>query len=224
MNPHPPPHATVHWAGETLHLLPAHALWWPAGQTLFIADLHLGKAASYRALGQPVPGGTTRDNLARLGALITQHQPQRLLFLGDFLHAATGRTPSVMQTLSWWRAQHHGVAMTLVRGNHDDRAGDPPPDAGIVVEDEPWLLGPFACCHHPQKHSTHFVIAGHLHPVVRLGGPARDALRLPCFVSEPGHAILPAFGAFTGGHTLPAAPGRSFHAIGGQRVWAVPAT
>ena len=44
-----------------------------------------------------------------------------------------------------------------------------------------------------------FVLAGHLHPVCHLSGPARDAMRLPCFVSEPGQGILPAFGAFTGG-------------------------
>lgn len=220
------PHATVHWAGETLHLLPAHALWWPAGQTLFIADLHLGKAASYRALGQPVPGGTTRDNLARLDALIAEHQPQRLVCLGDFLHAASGRTPAVLQALGDWRARHLNVAMTLVRGNHDDRAGDPPPEAGIEVVDEPWLLGPFACCHHPrpdgERHPTHFILAGHLHPVVHLSGRARDALRLPCFVSEPGHAVLPAFGAFTGGHVLLAEPDRRFYAVGGDRVWEVP--
>lgn len=221
------PHATVHWAGEALHLLPAHALWWPAGETLFIADLHLGKAASYRALGQPVPGGTTQDNLARLDALIATHQPRHLVCLGDFLHAASGRTPAVLRSLLDWRVRHRNVAMTLVRGNHDDRAGDPPPEAGIDVVEEPWLIGPFACCHHPrppgERHPTHFVLAGHLHPVCHLSGPARDAMRLPCFASEPGQAILPAFGAFTGGHALPAAPERCFHAIGGQRVWAVPA-
>ncbi len=215
------PHATVHWAGEALHLLPAHALWWPAGETLFIADLHLGKAASYRAQGQPVPGGTTQDNLARLDALIATHRPRRLVCLGDFLHAASGRTPAVLRSLLDWRARHHHVAMTLVRGNHDDRAGDPPPEAGIEVVDEPWLLGPFACCHHPQSHPTHHVLAGHLHPVCRLQGPARDALRLPCFVSEPRQAILPAFGGFTGGHLLAAAPGRRLYAVGGERVWEV---
>lgn len=220
------PHATVHWAGEALHLLPAHAIWWPAGQSLFIADLHLGKAASYRALGQPVPGGTTRDNLARLDALIAEHRPQRLVCLGDFLHAASGRTPGVLQALGDWRAMHRSVTMTLVRGNHDDRAGDPPPEAGIEVVDEPWLLGPFACCHHPRtegdRHPTHFILAGHLHPVVHLSGRARDALRLPCFVSEPGQAVLPAFGAFTGGHALAATSERRFYAVGGDRVWEVP--
>jgi DNA ligase-associated metallophosphoesterase len=212
----------VHWAGETLHLLPAHALWWPAGQALFVADLHLGKAASYRAAGQPVPGGTTQDNLARLDALIEQHRPQRIVFLGDFLHAASARTPAVLQALHRWRADHAALTMTLVRGNHDHHAGDPPADTGIEVVDEPWLLGPFACCHHPQTHATHYVLAGHLHPVCRISGPARDAMRLPCFVSDARHAILPAFGAFTGGHAVDAAPGRCFHVIGGQRVWALP--
>jgi DNA ligase-associated metallophosphoesterase len=216
------PHATVQWAGENLHLLPSHALWWPSGQTLLIADLHLGKAASYRALGQPVPGGTTRDNLARLSTLIATHRPKRLVFLGDFLHAAAGRTASVLQALRDWRELHRSLDMTLVRGNHDDRAGDPPAEVRIDVVDEPWLLGPFACCHHPQTHPTHFVLAGHLHPVCQLSGPARDAMRLPCFVSEQGQAILPAFGAFTGGHLMPAAPGRQLHAVGGDRVWAVP--
>lgn len=218
--------ATVHWAGEALHLLPSHALWWPAGHTLFIADLHLGKAASYRAQGQPVPGGTTQDNLGELDALIGTHQPRRLVCLGDFLHAASGRTPAVLGALLAWRQRHAGLPITLVRGNHDDRAGDPPPEAAIDVVDEPWLLGPFACCHHPlapgECHPTHHVLAGHLHPVCQLQGPGRDRLRLPCFVSEPGQTILPAFGAFTGGHLLAAAPGRRFYGVGGERVWEVP--
>ena len=222
MSPHAPTHATVHWAGEALHLLPEHALWWPAGRTLFIADLHLGKAASFRALGQPVPGGTTQDNFARLDALIATHRPRQLVCLGDFLHAASGRTPSLLKALRIWRERHAGVDMTLVRGNHDDRAGDPPPEAGIAVVDEPWLLGPFACCHHPQPHPTHHVLAGHLHPACQLQGPGRDRLRLPCFASEPGQTILPAFGAFTGGHLLAAALGRRRYAVGGDRVWEVP--
>jgi DNA ligase-associated metallophosphoesterase len=169
-----------------------------------------------------VPGGTTADNLARLYALIATHNPERFVFLGDFLHAASGRTPAVLAALHQWRERHAVMDMTLVRGNHDDRAGDPPPEARITVVDEPWLLGPFACCHHPQAHPTHFVLAGHLHPVCRLNGPGRDRLRLPCFVSEPELAILPAFGAFTGGHAFEPQPGRCFHAIGGERVWVIP--
>ncbi len=209
------------WAGELLHLLPERALWWPGGETLFVADLHLGKAATYRALGQPVPGGTTLENLSRLDALLARHAPRRIVFLGDFLHAVQAR--SVLATVEAWRARHASTAMTLVRGNHDSRAGDPPAALAIDVVDEPYLLGPFACCHHPQDHASHFVLAGHLHPVCRLYGRGRDSLRMPCFVSEAGRAILPAFGEFTGGFLMDAAPGRQFHGIGGAAVWAVPA-
>ena len=219
------PHLTasalaVQWAGEQLYLLPERALWWPTARVLLIADLHLGKAATYRALGQPVPGGTTQQNLARLDALIARLAPQRLVSLGDFLHAAQART--ALAAVGDWRVRHAGVAMTLVRGNHDSRAGDPPAALGIDVVDEPFLLGPFACCHHPQSHATHFVLAGHLHPVCRLYGPGRDSVRLPCFVSDARQAVLPAFGEFTGGWLMERAPERRFYAVGGETVWALP--
>jgi DNA ligase-associated metallophosphoesterase len=213
----------VHWADEPLHLLPERALWWPAGRSLFVADLHLGKAATYRALGQPVPGGTTQENLARLDGLIARNVPEQIVFLGDFLHAAAARTTGVMAALDAWRARHAAIAMTLVRGNHDSRAGDPPPALRIDVVDEPQLLGPFACCHHPQMHPTHFVLAGHLHPACRIRGSGRDSLRLPCFVAEVRQAVLPAFGEFTGGWIAEAAPDRRFYAVGGDAVWPLPA-
>jgi uncharacterized protein len=216
------PHAAVDWAGERLHLLPERALWWPAAHTLFVADVHLGKAASYRALGQPVPAGTTQDNLDRLQAVLAAQQAQRLVVLGDFLHAASARTPSVLAAIAHWREQHAALELVLVRGNHDNHAGDPPPQWGMAVVDEPWALGPFVCCHHPQAQAHGFVLAGHEHPVCQLQGPGRDAMRLPCFASTAQGATLPAFGAFTGGHPVRPRPGLALHAIGAGRVWALP--
>ena len=206
-------------AGHTVWLLPEHALWWPEGRVLFIADLHIGKAATYRALGQPVPSGTTLENLRRLSELTHHYQPAQLVFLGDFLHAAQARTASVLSQLEAWRQSHASVNCTLVRGNHDSRAGDPPPGLNIQVVDEPCLVGPFAACHHPQTHSTHAVLAGHLHPAVQLQGPARDRLRLPCFVFDQRRAILPAFGEFTGGYTVEPKPSVQLYAVGGDAVW-----
>jgi len=210
------------WAGEAVELLPERALWWPAHGLLFVADLHIGKAATYRALGQPVPGGTTQENLARLDALIARHAPAGIVFLGDFLHAAQARTPQVLAALDAWRARHAALALTLVRGNHDDRAGDPPASLDIEVVDEPHRIGPFACCHHPQTRPGLFVLAGHVHPVCSLNGPGRDRLRLPCFVQDGDQAILPAFGEFTGGWHVPPGGGRRFHAVGGDAVWRLP--
>jgi hypothetical protein len=42
-------------AGEELLLLPQKAVYWPRAQMLIVADIHFGKAASFRALGVPVP-------------------------------------------------------------------------------------------------------------------------------------------------------------------------
>ncbi|MEQ6307022.1 ligase-associated DNA damage response endonuclease PdeM [Delftia acidovorans] len=209
-------------AGEPVHLLAQHALWWPAQGTLFIADLHLGKAATFRARGIPVPAGTTQGNLDRLSALLQGLPVRRLVVLGDFLHAAQARTPSVLAALADWRLRHAALEVVLVRGNHDSHAGDPPSALGISVVDEPWRLGPFAGCHYPQEAPACHVLAGHVHPAVVLRGPGRDALRLPCFAVHPGFTLLPAFGLFTGMASLPPGPGLQCFAVGGGRVWAVP--
>lgn len=213
---------TITYADHAVWLLPEHAIWWPEGRVLFIADLHLGKAATYRALGQPVPSGTTAENLRRLSELIHHYQPAALVFLGDFLHAAQARTPSVLGQLEVWRHSHAKLKCTLVRGNHDSRAGDPPAALRISVVNEPYLVGPFAACHHPQAHSSHAVLAGHLHPAAQLQGPARDRLRLPCFVMQERQAVLPAFGEFTGGQTVAPKPGLQLYVVGGQAVWQLP--
>jgi uncharacterized protein len=212
----------IEWAGETLCLLPEHALWWPAQRTLWIADLHMGKAATYRALGQPVPSGTTFENLSRINALIALYQPAQLIFLGDFLHAAQARTNAVFDALAQWREQCAEVDCVLIRGNHDSRAGDPPASLNVRVVEEPWLVGPFAACHHPQSHATHYVISGHLHPALWLRGEGRDRLRLPCFSVEPKCIVLPAFGEFTGGYVVHDALNRQRYAVGGNTVWHLP--
>lgn len=213
---------TVKWAEFDVQLLPERAVWWPAGQALFIADLHLGKAATYRALGQPVPAGTTQENLARLTTLIAKYAPRQVVFLGDFLHASTARTENVLGALHEWRLRHAACAMTLVRGNHDSRAGDPPASLRIKAVDEPYLHGPFALCHYPQQHATHFVLAGHVHPVCRLSGRGRDSMRMPCFVAQARQAILPAFGEFTGGFMVSADAQQRLYPVGGGAVWCLP--
>ena len=74
----------VRIAGETVDLHAERALHWPTTQTLFVADVHLGKAAAFRAGGVPIPRGATAEDLARLNALIVRTRAKRLVVLGDF--------------------------------------------------------------------------------------------------------------------------------------------
>ena len=124
--------------------------------------------------------------------------------------------------MSAWRARHPALALTLVRGNHDRHAGDPPPDWGVHCVDEPLPLGPLALAHHPQARPGAYVLAGHRHPAVVVGGRARDRLRLPCFHFGAAVGVLPAFGDFTGMHVIERSPGDRVYAIAGDEVHALP--
>lgn len=209
--------------GEQLSLLPQRALLWRARKMLIVADIHFGKAAAFRAGGIPVPHGTTRANLDALDALIATHGIGHILFLGDFLHAKTARAPATLLALQRWRESHPDLQLTLVRGNHDRHAGDPPPQLAVDVVDEPWRVGPLALCHHPQELIGAYVLAGHVHPVVRLS-VGRDSLRLPCFVFGAAQATLPAFGAFTGGYEVSARQDEQLFVCTDDRVFAYPRT
>ena len=123
--------------GERVVLHSERALHWPAGDALFVADVHLGKAASFRAGGVPLPRGSTQADLARLASLLARTKAGRLVVLGDFLHARAGRVAALDVSFKGWRAAHPDVEVVLVRGNHDDRAGDPPADWEVNVVPEP---------------------------------------------------------------------------------------
>jgi metallophosphoesterase superfamily enzyme len=117
----------INLAGEELWLLPQKALYWPAQETLMVADVHFGKAAAYRSLGQPVPHGTTANNIAMLDGLLASLPCRLLIFLGDFLHGPGSHAPGTLKALADWRERYRKLAITLIRGNHDKRAGDPSP-------------------------------------------------------------------------------------------------
>ncbi|HET7136231.1 MAG TPA: metallophosphoesterase, partial [Casimicrobiaceae bacterium] len=112
--------------GERVVLHAARALSWPREKTLFVADVHLGKGAAFRAGGIPLPRGTTANDLRRLDALIAESGASRLVVLGDFLHAKAGRVAALSTAFVAWRARHATLDVVLVRGNHDAHAGDPP--------------------------------------------------------------------------------------------------
>jgi DNA ligase-associated metallophosphoesterase len=209
--------------GAVLQLWPQRVAFDPASGSLLVADAHIGKAQSFRRLGVPVPSGTTAEALARLDELIAQTGARRIVFLGDLLHSRRALAPGTLAAVSAWRARHAQIELTLVRGNHDAHAGDPPADLGVHCLEGPLRLGPWALQHHPEPVADAYALAGHVHPCVVMGGRGFDRLRLPCFHFGARVGVLPAFGGFTGMHALPREAGDRLYAIGGDRVLAVPA-
>jgi metallophosphoesterase superfamily enzyme len=118
---------TIEIRGERLLLLAERAAFWERRQTLLVADPHFGKAAAFRAASIPVPSGTTMEGIARLDTLVRTTGASRVVFLGDFLHARTGRTPDMLDAFQGWHESNRQIRLVLVRGNHDRQAGDPSP-------------------------------------------------------------------------------------------------
>lgn len=214
-------HRALTLEGQELWLLADKAVYWPDRQCLLVADAHFGKASAYRSLGQPVPQGTTTANLERLDKLLAALPCTQLIFLGDFLHGPGSHASGTLSAIRAWRERNPTLIMTLIRGNHDKRAGDPPMDLRIEVVPEPLLMGPFALQHEPTDHPTHHVLAGHVHPVYHLRGKGRQRLRLPCFQIGRRVTLLPAFGAFTGGYAVEQDDDRQIFVIGDQAVWPI---
>jgi DNA ligase-associated metallophosphoesterase len=207
--------------GEELELLPERALWWPRRGMLMIADLHAGKDAAFRAAAVPIPRKTFADDLERLSRALRITGARRLTVLGDLAHHRSGWTEAVQGALREWRASHRGLAITLLRGNHDDHAGDPPAELEIECRDGAWELEPFRLAHQPHG-AADYTIAGHLHPSVTLRGKGIPSASLPCFYFGATHALLPAFGQFTGTARIRPKPGDRVFAIAGAEVIEIP--
>ena len=209
-------------------LLPGRAALLPATQTLVCADVHLGKAATFRRAGLPVPEGSAQQDLTRLATLIERYAARRLIIAGDLFHARAGCTPRVLREFTDFREQIRGVTdpeVVLILGNHERSLGRQfsPQDIGIDQCVKELTESPFRFIHEPATvighgnqgtaESAHvprpspapadcFTIAGHLHPTISLRSPSGDRLSGRCFVAIPGLLILPAFGSFTGGHRV----------------------
>jgi uncharacterized protein len=205
-------------AGERLTLLPERAAYWPSRSTLFVADLHWGKAASFRAAGVFVPRGTTPESLARLNRVLERTGASRMILLGDCFHAKDGRVPETLRVLSEWKAAQPALEISLVRGNHDRRAGDPPAELGFTCVDAPVIDSPFVLAHHPRESTEGYTLAGHLHPAVRLSGRAGERARVPCFWFGANVGVLPAFGDFTGMADIEPVPGDRVFALTNESV------
>jgi len=205
-------------AGEEIYLLPERALWWPNASTLIVADLHWGKASTFRATGIPIPIGTTSDDLARLDSALIRTGARRMVVLGDLFHAKAGRIAShTLAELRRWRSLAAPVEILLVRGNHDRHAGDPPSDLKINCVNAPAFVPPFVFRHEPVPQGDAYGLAGHVHPGITLVGRGLQRETLPCFLIGQTGALIPAFGSFTGCGTVEPGPGdRAFVTVEGE--------
>lgn len=180
-----------------LELHPSGALFWPEKQMLLISDVHLGKVTHFRKYGAAVPASLIQKNFELLDMVVDEFAPAHLCFLGDLFHSNINSEWQIFE--SWVRTLNKKV--TLVTGNHDIISPLKYEALGIKMKRE-LLMEKFYFTHEPMKKTGHFNISGHIHSAVRLKGKGRQSIKLPCFFKSQDQMILPAFGKFTGTHTL----------------------
>ncbi|NEU56402.1 metallophosphoesterase [Halorussus sp. MSC15.2] len=145
----------------------------PDGErALVVADFHAGIEQALRAEGVSLDS-RAQQRRERLLALVTRTDPDRVLFLGDLMHAIGdpgGAERGEIEVLLE-RLDERGVAATLVKGNHDgaiESWADLDVTAGAGVR-----LGSVGFAHGhtwpaPEVLDSDVVCVGHEHPAVRL--------------------------------------------------------
>ena len=213
-------------AGVTLIADLSGALFWEEQSLLVVSDLHLEKGSSFATRGVLLPPYDTVATLGRLAAVIARHDPRMVIALGDSFHdrdahdrlsapdrdaiaALQARTRLDLD----FRQSRSGAA---VRSRRRGRRMKSRSARSRFVTSRPAPSGE---------------IAGHLHPKARVSTRGRSMERR-CFACDGERAVMPAFGAYTGGLSIRDAafakifqtPGFMAHVLGDVRLHTIAAS
>lgn len=180
-------------------LHPERVLIHPKSNTLFVADAHFGKSATFRQGGIPVPSGVMQQDLNRLSKLFHEFSIGEVFFLGDLFHSSLNAEWDEFKT---WRVEHKHLKMNLIEGNHDILEKEVYQMAHVYVFSEPYVWKGIELRHHPVEAENQGellpYLCGHVHPGVRMSAAGKFNQTLPCFYQSDLMFMLPAFGSFTG--------------------------
>ncbi|MFB6075333.1 MAG: metallophosphoesterase [Haloarculaceae archaeon] len=167
------------------------------GDTLVLADLHLGKG---EASSIDLPVGDGADVLERVTALVDTHDPAEVVVAGDLLHAYSTVPRTVEDAVDGLAGtiREAGARAVVTPGNHDamlDSVWSGPTEAE-------YRIGDTVVCHGheaPAADAERYVV-GHDHPTIEIEGRRR-----PCYLVGVGVyrgadvIVLPAFNRFLRG-------------------------
>lgn len=191
------PTISISWQGLSLRFWPSGAL--QINQTLFVADLHLGKEIDFWRRGHALPPGGTESTLQSLSADLSQTEATELIILGDLWHSAQSRQAPFGDMLRQHRQDWPELQIWLVPGNHD-RGNLHLDEFRIQRWPEEARWNGLYLVHAPGDPQPS--LSGHLHPAIRMPSAPRRQERFRCFARMNGGWILPAYGELTGGVTL----------------------
>lgn len=182
-------------AGVQLAADASGALFWDDERLLIVSDLHLEKGSSFATRGILLPPYDTAATLARLSDVVARYDPRTVIALGDSFHDAGAHARVCDADREQIAAMQAGRDWIWIAGNHDPL---PPVSLRGSVASE-IAIGPICFRHEPTGAAGE--IAGHLHPKARVATRGRSIERR-CIASDGVRAVMPSFGAYTGGLSI----------------------
>lgn len=193
-------------------------MFWEEEKSLILADLHFGKTGHFRKNGIAVPQTVFKEDLQRLTAQVQFFKAEQLIIVGDLFHSHENKEAALLLR---WRNDFKQLPVKLVIGNHDILPADWYGHARIDCIQKQWQVGSFVFTHDKNEcdhKAGTYIFSGHIHPAISISGNGKQSLKLPCFYFSNNHAVLPAFGRFTGMHAIKASKKDKLFAIAQNRV------
>jgi len=164
------------------------------GETLVLADLHVGRGADSNV---ELPVGDGGDMVERVAGLLDRFDPAEVVVAGDLLHSFRTVPRTVRATVDGLvsAAREAGARMVVTPGNHDtmlESVWSGPTAEAYRVDG----AGGTVVCHghvDPGVEADRYVV-GHDHPTITIEGQRR-----PCYLAGEGVyrgadvVVLPAF-------------------------------
>ncbi len=198
-------------SGKSFVADPSGALYWPAENTLIVADLQLSKCSYLQGEDVVLPPYDTLSSFEKLEDALDRYDPARVIALGNsFAGAACGLSPhqcdwllDMMEGRDWY-----WIAPEL-SSRPDGVGGTVAPQMvvnGIKFRAEP-VRAPVAN-----------EIAGGLHPVAQISQYGH-LMRGRCFVTNGMRMVLPSLGNYSAGTNVLSAAFDPLLGQGGLFVW-----
>ncbi|MFW6436754.1 MAG: metallophosphoesterase [Halococcoides sp.] len=181
------------------------------GETLIVADLHLGKGANSSV---EFPLGGDEATIDHVGGLLEAHEPDRLVIAGDVLDSFGSVPSGVRDAIADLRAvvTDRGVDLAVIEGNHDRLLAslwEGPLQSSVRIGETLVVHGDTE----PALSSgVDRIVMGHEHPAIEIEGHKR-----PCFlVGERLYRgrdviVVPAINRLLRGTTVNEMRGVDFH-------------
>lgn len=177
-------------------------IFWEEEKALILSDLHFGKTGHFRKHGIAVPQTIFKEDMQRLTAQVQYFNPEYLIIVGDLFHSHANKE---MELFLKWRNDFDQLKIKLVVGNHDILPKDWYAKANITCIKDQLQTRQIIFTHDKAECADTadcYIFSGHIHPSVTIFGNAKQSLKFPCFYFTKTYGVLPAFGRFTGMHSI----------------------